>query len=31
MSGLGNILIVDDNAKLLADALPMYGYEVRVA
>ncbi len=31
MSNLGKILIIDDNAKLLADALPMYGYEVDVA
>ncbi len=31
MSSLGRILIIDDNAKLIADALPMYGYEVEVA
>ncbi len=31
MANLGKILIIDDNAKLLADALPMYGYEVDVA
>lgn len=31
MTGLGKILIIDDNAKLLSDALPMYGYEVEVA
>ena len=31
MTSLGKILIIDDNAKLLADALPMYGYEVDVA
>ena len=30
-SNLAKILIVDDNAKLLEDALPMYGYEVQVA
>ena len=28
---LAKILIVDDNPKYLADALPMYGYEVSVA
>lgn len=31
MSGLGKILIVDDNPKYLQDALPMYGYDVSVA
>lgn len=31
MGGLASILIVDDNPKFLADALPMYGYEVTVA
>ena len=31
MSSLGKILIIDDNSKLLQDALPMYGYEVDVA
>lgn len=31
MSSLGKILIIDDNSKLMADALPMYGYEVDVA
>ncbi len=31
MSSLGRILIIDDNSKLLEDALPMYGYEVKVA
>ncbi len=31
MSGLASILIVDDNPKYLADALPMYGYDVTVA
>ena len=30
-STLAKILIIDDNAKLLQDALPMYGYEVSVA
>ena len=30
-SNLAKILIVDDNPKLLEDALPMYGYEVEVA
>ena len=30
-SNLAKILIVDDNAKLLEDALPMYGYDVAVA
>ncbi len=28
MSTLGKILVIDDNSKLLEDALPMYGYEV---
>lgn len=28
MSSLAKILIIDDNAKLMEDALPMYGYEV---
>ena len=31
MGGVASILIVDDNPKYLADALPMYGYEVAVA
>ena len=31
MSTLGKILIIDDNPKLLEDALPMYGYYVTVA
>ena len=31
MSGIASILIVDDNPKFIADALPMYGYEVTVA
>ncbi len=31
MSVLGKILIIDDNPKLLEDALPMYGYDVTVA
>lgn len=31
MAELAKILIVDDNPKYLADALPMYGYEVVVA
>ena len=30
MSGIASILIVDDNPKILADALPMYGYNVEV-
>lgn len=29
MSSLGKILIIDDNPKLLEDALPMYGYDVK--
>ena len=31
MSSLGKILIIDDNAKLMLDALPMYGYEAQAA
>lgn len=31
MGGIASILIVDDNPKYLADALPMYGYDVTVA
>lgn len=31
MSSLAKILIIDDNSKLLADALPMYGYETDTA
>jgi len=31
MSSIAKILIIDDNPKYLADALPMYGYEVDVA
>lgn len=31
MATLGNILIVDDSPKLMADALPMYGYKVSCA
>ncbi|MBQ4114287.1 response regulator transcription factor [bacterium] len=31
MGGIANILIVDDNPKILQDALPMYGYDVTVA
>ena len=31
MGGLASILIVDDNPKFLADALPMYGYDITVA
>lgn len=31
MSTLGRILIIDDNSKLLEDALPMYGYDVKAA
>ncbi len=31
MGGVASILVVDDNPKFLADALPMYGYEVTVA
>ena len=31
MGGIASILVVDDNPKILADALPMYGYDVTVA
>ena len=31
MASLGKILIIDDNPKLMEDALPMYGYEVKSA
>lgn len=31
MSSLAKILIIDDNPKLMEDALPMYGYDVEVA
>ena len=31
MGGVASILVVDDNPKFLADALPMYGYDVSVA
>jgi len=31
MAGLASILIVDDNPKFLEDALPMYGYDIKVA
>lgn len=31
MDGIASILVVDDNPKYLADALPMYGYNVTVA
>ena len=31
MHGVASILVVDDNPKFLADALPMYGYDVTVA
>lgn len=31
MGGVASILVVDDNPKFLADALPMYGYDVVVA
>lgn len=31
MGGIASILIVDDNPKFLADALPMYGYDVTIA
>lgn len=31
MGGVASILLVDDNPKFLADALPMYGYDVTVA
>ncbi|MDD3237890.1 MAG: response regulator transcription factor [Candidatus Gastranaerophilales bacterium] len=30
-SSIAKILIIDDNPKYMADALPMYGYEVEVA
>ena len=31
MGGVASILLVDDNPKILQDALPMYGYDVAVA
>ena len=31
MNGVASILVVDDNPKFLADALPMYGFDVTVA
>lgn len=31
MGGIASILVVDDNPKYLADALPMYGYDVTIA
>ena len=31
MDGIASILVVDDNPKFLADALPMYGYDVTIA
>lgn len=31
MNGVASILVVDDNPKFLADALPMYGYDITVA
>lgn len=31
MSALANVLLIDDNPKYLKDALPYYGYNVRVA
>ena len=31
MNGVASRLVVDDNPKFLADALPMYGYDVIVA
>ena len=31
MDGIASIIVVDDNPKYLADALPMYGYDVTVA
>ena len=31
MGGIASILVVDDNPKFLADALPMYGYDIVVA
>lgn len=31
MAGIASILLIDDNPKYVADALPMYGYDVTVA
>ena len=31
MGGIASVLIVDDNPKFLADALPMYGYDIEIA
>ncbi|MEW5821777.1 MAG: response regulator transcription factor [Cyanobacteriota bacterium] len=31
MSSLGKILLIDDNPEALADALPAYGYELKIA
>lgn len=31
MGGIASVLIVDDNPKFLEDALPMYGYDIKVA
>lgn len=31
MNGIASILVVDDNPKFLNDALPMYGYDVKIA
>ena len=31
MVAIAKILVIDDNPKFLADALPLYGYEVDVA
>ena len=31
MNGVASILVVDDNPKFLAEALPMYGYDTTVA
>ena len=31
MVAIARILIIDDSPKYLADALPLYGYEVEVA
>ena len=31
MGGVASILVVDDNPKFLAEALPMYGYDVTIA
>ncbi len=31
MGGIASILVVDDNPKYLADALPMYGYDITTA